>query len=218
MAASLCCPLPAVDRHDCVYTACYCEENVYCLLKDQPQGKGHWRWFAVFVSNPEQAVVVHHQRPGAGTDNSVVWDYHVMAVALPRSPTAHSCSSSSLCGSSPSLHAYVYDFDSTLPFPCALDDYVAQALAPRATGLQLSPPQLKWIPARAYLASFSSDRAHMRSPQGGWLSPPPSYKPIVQGACIVVSTSQSITHDHDKALWSLTSGAVARAKQFGAVH
>lgn len=34
------------------------------------------------------------------------------------------------------------------------------------------------IPAEQYLAEFSSDRRHMRRPDGTWIKPPPPYPPI----------------------------------------
>lgn len=35
------------------------------------------------------------------------------------------------------------------------------------------------IPAEVYLTTFSSDRRHMRRPDGTWIKPPPSYEPIL---------------------------------------
>lgn len=35
------------------------------------------------------------------------------------------------------------------------------------------------IPADTYLIEFSSDRRHMRRPDGSWIKPPPSYPPIL---------------------------------------
>lgn len=37
------------------------------------------------------------------------------------------------------------------------------------------------IPAEQYLASFSSDRRHMRRPDGTWIKPPPPYPSIQPG-------------------------------------
>lgn len=34
------------------------------------------------------------------------------------------------------------------------------------------------IPAEEFLAQFSSDRRHMRRPDGTWIKPPPTYEPI----------------------------------------
>eukprot|EP00045_Choanoeca_perplexa_P000538 m.14900 g.14900 ORF g.14900 m.14900 type:complete len:216 (-) comp10371_c0_seq1:112-759(-) len=181
MTSSLHQPPPAINRNDCVYTACFCEENVYCLLQNQlssSKGRGDWLWFAIFVSNDEQAVAIHHQRPGTGIDSMVVWDYHVVAVALPKSRTTLI----NKCPSQRSMqHAWVYDFDTMLPFPCPFDDYVAKALAPKVDTPLLVPPHLKWVPAIDYLASFSSDRSHMQDADGTWLASPPPYAPIVRG-------------------------------------
>lgn len=53
---------PLYHPDQCTYTACYCEENVYLLLKQlvtqrqQPQHHQHSALFAVFISNPNETV------------------------------------------------------------------------------------------------------------------------------------------------------------------
>lgn len=59
----------AVQVHDFSYTPCYCEENVFLLLKglaQQQQEQQRSQLFAVFVSNANETVglVAHHASLG----------------------------------------------------------------------------------------------------------------------------------------------------------
>ena len=48
---------------------------------------------------------------------------------------------------------------------------------------QIFPPLFsrffRVVPAPTFLAKFSSDRRHMKKPDGSWMKPPPNY-PIIQ--------------------------------------
>lgn len=52
----------ATTLPDCshsVYTRCYCEENIYLLIKrllNPSGGEQHWDVFSVFISNPTRTV------------------------------------------------------------------------------------------------------------------------------------------------------------------
>lgn len=90
----------------------------------------------------------------------------------------------------------VYDLDTTLPFPCAFDEYQSQTfkkdeiLNPKFRRYIL-PPSYCWkifindilyryfrvVSAQEYLQTFASDRRHMKK-LGLWIKPPPSYDPI----------------------------------------
>lgn len=50
--------LEQLSRQQCVYTACYCEENVYHLLQHLIHSKGRQavNLFAVFISNSSETV------------------------------------------------------------------------------------------------------------------------------------------------------------------
>ena len=82
-------------------------------------------------------------------------------------------------------HLLVYDFDSTLPFPCPLPDYFRHTLGSEAGPF---PPGLRRcfrvLPSCRYLDRFASDRSHMRQDGGGgaWLQPPPPYPSIAAAA------------------------------------
>ncbi|KAI9188682.1 Protein N-terminal glutamine amidohydrolase [Blastocladiella emersonii ATCC 22665] len=170
-------------RKPFTYTACYCEENVHRLLDEHlpvgsvpPHAPGEFRVaeaFAVFISNASKAVPLwHHWDRDANAPVVVCWDYHVIAIAVCRAPTGAQI-------------ALVYDLDSYLPFPCRLFDYATYALLASSDG---SPPTdnpafthaYRVVPRAEFLATFSSDRRHMRAPDGsgGWTKQPPPYPPL----------------------------------------
>lgn len=83
---------PALHLQDCTYTSCYCEENVYVLLKrlEQQQGHSSSNLFALFISNSQEMVPFWHQRASSHPDGFVIWDYHVskhrLIAAAPEPP------------------------------------------------------------------------------------------------------------------------------------
>jgi hypothetical protein len=159
-------------RSDFRYRSCYCEENTYLLLKCLIEvGNDPDSLYAVFVSNQQRCVPIWRQRSAAarpgddGGQQLAAWDYHVFAVQRD-SPAAEEDS-------------LVYDLDTTLePFPCTFEQYRREALRdPRHAGFPLRR-LYRVVPARELFARFSSDRSHMRTPQGGWTMPPPSWPPL----------------------------------------
>ncbi|XP_017484580.1 PREDICTED: protein N-terminal glutamine amidohydrolase isoform X3 [Rhagoletis zephyria] len=72
----------------------------------------------------------------------------------------------------------VFDLDTTLPFPTYFHKY------------------FRVIPAETYLSEFSSDRRHMRRPDGSWIKPPPSYPPIQSS-----SKAYAFRHIHSFEHW-----------------
>eukprot|EP00730_Choanoeca_flexa_P014084 TRINITY_DN6024_c0_g1_i1.p1 TRINITY_DN6024_c0_g1~~TRINITY_DN6024_c0_g1_i1.p1 ORF type:complete len:242 (+),score=28.99 TRINITY_DN6024_c0_g1_i1:76-801(+) len=160
--------LDPILREQCDYTSCFCEENVYRLLTRAAKANANIEWFALFISNEDRAVAIHHQQRGIGSIQTAVWDYHVVAVAVSRT-------------NSDLAPAMIYDLDTSLPFPCPMATYMEHALQDTCESTVVEPPLLKWIPATHYLTCFSSDRTHMLNQDGSWLASPPKYAPIVQG-------------------------------------
>jgi N-terminal glutamine amidase len=122
----------------------YCEENVWRLLYRKlfsDDRSTSSEWYAVFISNPRQSVVMNHQR--AAVADHVCWDYHVVAMAVS------------------SNESLVYDVDSHLPYPCALDSYVQQSFPDDVPTTYA--PLFRLVPALQYLQHFASDRRHMYS-------------------------------------------------------
>lgn len=150
------------SRETCVYTSCYCEENVWklCEFVREEGTASLEELLVVFISNENRMVPLWKQKSGRG-DQPVIWDYHVVLLHV--------------CLQSDSL---VYDLDSELPFPCSLQLYAAQALRSDRTIQPAYHRKLRVIPAQSFLLNFASDRSHMKNPDGSWKMPPPLYPPI----------------------------------------
>ncbi|XP_047461888.1 protein N-terminal glutamine amidohydrolase [Mugil cephalus] len=149
-------------REDCVYTSCYCEENVWKLLEfirtENTAPLEHLA--AVFISNQNRMVPLWKQKSGRG-DHPVIWDYHVV-----------------LLQTGLQSDALVYDLDSELPFPCSLKLYGAQALRSDHDIRPEYHRNFRVVPADVFLRNFASDRSHMKNADGSWKMPPPPYPPI----------------------------------------
>ncbi|OAE30394.1 hypothetical protein AXG93_3612s1170 [Marchantia polymorpha subsp. ruderalis] len=123
-----------------LYTACYCEENIYMLCKalgEQGVAAADLSdLFVVFISNDLQRK--------AGAQEALVWD-----------------------------------LDTTLSLPVPLSSYVKEAFKPEIELDELYLRLFRVVRASTFLRTFASDRRHMRTPEGGWLAPPPNYECIV---------------------------------------
>ncbi|KAM4630779.1 protein N-terminal glutamine amidohydrolase isoform 1-T1 [Polymixia lowei] len=148
------------SRETCVYTSCYCEENVWklCEFINAERQNLVGEVYAVFISNERRMVPLWKQRSGHG-DEPVIWDYHVILLHV-----------SSQWGQS-----LVYDLDSVLPFPCPLQLYAAQAFRSDQGIKPAFWRKLRVIPANCFLKTFASDRSHMKDTGGAWRMPPPPY-------------------------------------------
>ena len=151
------------------YTPCYCEENVYLLLKTlsggmglgDPSGQGQGcepgDYRVVFVTNGQRGCAFLEQKavpPGL----PIVWDYHVILL------------------SGRGEAALIRDLDTRLDLPCAATEYLDRTF-PR--GVEESfRPLFRLIPADRYLGGFSSDRRHMRRLDGSWLQDPPPWREL----------------------------------------
>lgn len=158
-------PPTTLDRNAFPYAACYCEENTYLLIRRLAEQHGSDGLYAVFVSNPERRTPIWRQRAASAAAGPggccVCWDYHSWAVRTRRSGEEGG--------------SLVYDLDTTLePFPVPFAVYRREALRPCAGPARL----YRIVPAREMLASFSSDRSHMRTADGGWTAAPPAWAPI----------------------------------------
>ncbi|KAM8840656.1 protein N-terminal glutamine amidohydrolase isoform 4-T4 [Spinachia spinachia] len=155
------------SRGDCVYTSCYCEENVWklCEFFRSERTAPLQELFVVFISNENRKVPLWKQRSGCG-EQPVIWDYHVVLLQVRR----HSS-------------ALVYDLDTELSFPCSLKVYAAQALRSDRTIQPAYHRMLRVISADCFMLNFASDRSHMKKSDGSWGMPPPLYPPIQTTEC-----------------------------------
>lgn len=159
--------------NDCVYTACYCEENVWKLCdyirKSHPQDLHNF--YAVFISNKDKKIPIWHQRASKRKDRLVIWDYHVIAL--------HSCNGEN----------WVYDLDTELPFPCRFEKYMTESIRNDNILHEVYKRCFRVIPASDFLTTFASDRSHMLKEDGTWMAVPPSYP------CISTAENKNNLHE-----------------------
>ncbi|KAM7176208.1 protein N-terminal glutamine amidohydrolase [Macrochelys suwanniensis] len=155
----------APARHACVYTSCYCEENVWKLCEYIRSYNQYplEEFYAVFISNERRMIPLWKQQSGCG-DEPVVWDYHVILLHV-----------------SSGDQNFIYDLDTVLPFPCPFDTYIEEAFKSDDILLPGFRRKMRLIRADLYLKTFASDRSHMKDANGHWQKPPPSY-PCIETA------------------------------------
>lgn len=142
------------------YTPFFCEENAWHLARDRAALPGERCVLWVLGADPAHpAVAVWAQRAAAGRP-FVVWDYHV--VVCERPPGADGWE--------------VWDPDSTLGMPLSAARWIEGSFPQLLQGFE---PRFRLVEAAQYLASFSSDRRHMRAPDGGEVQPFPRWPPIL---------------------------------------
>ena len=130
------------------YQPFYCEENVWHLAAEM-RGRGAR---VVFISNENRVCALWKQRVG----DPVVWDYHVVLWC----------------------DGMIYDRDSRLPCPVALEDWIAGTFPIPLP--EHFAPLFRVVDADRFLDVFASDRSHMRT-EKGWQKPPPPWPPIGAG-------------------------------------
>jgi protein N-terminal glutamine amidohydrolase len=144
----------AVLPEGVLYHPFYCEENVFHLCGHAALA-GRERHAAV-ISGLYEGFVMWHQRAARGRSAPLFWDYHVILVA--RDPWE------------------VWDLDTTLGAPFPARDYLRRSFR---AGL---PPELapifRVIPADVFVATLTSDRSHMRGPDGRFERPPPPWPTV----------------------------------------
>jgi len=135
-------------REACAWQPFFCDANVWRLLTD---GGLPEPGAAVFLTNRERRVAMWGQR--AAAVDPIVWDYHVVGL-LPRA-------------------RLVLDLDDRTAFARPLAAWLAHAFRPAAPP---SPaPRFRVVPLAQLLATFSSDRSHMRDAAGVALQPFPPW-------------------------------------------
>jgi protein N-terminal glutamine amidohydrolase len=110
------------------------------------------------ITNEAKACAVWNQRAAPRPELPVLWDYHVVAFARGDRWMA-------------------WDADSLLEMPVPADEYLRQTFLPVPAELM---PRFRVLDGADYAAAFSSDRAHMRNPDGSYREPPPPWPPIVK--------------------------------------
>lgn len=164
---------------DFIYTSCYCEENVYMLCKKLSEvglaAPTASDLFVVFISNPNRQIPIWRQRSSKDVEGLCIWDYHV--ICIQRRENA----------------VQVWDLDTTLPCPVALDEYVAGAFQPWVSLKPDFSRLYRVISAPLYLRFFASDRRHMKNKDGSWMARPPVYDCFVAEDGAVHNLEEYIT-------------------------
>lgn len=142
-----------------LYTPFWCEENVWWLAQEPREGVVHAE--VAFVSNRHRTVALWSQRAAATPDLPVVWDYHVVLATFG------------------ARGVEVHDLDSTLGAPVPASRWLDGTF--RGDVAAAFAPRFRVMDAARYVEAFSSDRSHMRSPDGAWLAPPPPWEPVTNG-------------------------------------
>lgn len=130
----------------------YCEENVWHLCQEPALAAR--RRDVVFVSNAARACAMGSQKAGRG--KPVVWDYHVVLLAWDP--------------------AEIWDVDCTLGAPLPAIDWLRASFHPGVEPRFL--PSFRVVPADLFVETFTSDRSHMRLPDGSFRAPPPPW-PVI---------------------------------------
>uniref|UniRef100_A0A8D0E823 Protein N-terminal glutamine amidohydrolase n=1 Tax=Salvator merianae TaxID=96440 RepID=A0A8D0E823_SALMN len=170
----------APPRPACVYTSCYCEENIWKLC-EYIQSWNQYpleEFYAVFISNERRMVPLWKQQAGC-QGQPVIWDYHVV-----------------LLHASSGNQNFIYDLDTVLPFPCPFDTYVEEAFKSDSIINPEFQRKIRLIRADVYLKTFASDRSHMKDASGNWLKPPPPY-PCIETADFKMNLNDFISMNPD---------------------
>lgn len=134
------------------YQAFYCEENAWWLCQRSELGPGKREvWF---ISNESKQCALLEQR-AAPVGLEVIWDYHVVVV----------------------VGDAVWDLDSRLGMPVPVLEYLEKTFPDLPAELRHLAPRFRVVDADELVATLHSDRSHMRTPDGGWLRPPPAWDP-----------------------------------------
>lgn len=104
-------------REHCIYTSCYCEENIYKLIEHFSQlDIDISNLYAVIISNDNKSIFLWQQKSSTNKNKAICWDYHV--ILLEQIPISNNSKSTTI----------VWDLDSTLDFPCSFETYVEKSL------------------------------------------------------------------------------------------
>ncbi|KAF7295055.1 Nt-Gln-amidase domain-containing protein [Mycena indigotica] len=162
---------PAIP--ETTYTPFYCEENVWRLCDALSRQSSPLDASAVFISNEYKTVALFEQKQRLPV---VVWDYHVVLLLRDQDK-----------------REWIYDFDTCIPCPCPLKEYLRRTFSPNIPpdykrevipfhSTQSAPLNfrslLRLVPAKVFLDYFASDRSHMLDESGSYQAPPPKEEPI----------------------------------------
>jgi len=136
------------------YTKCYCEENIYLLLKKLAVSHPITDFSVLFLSNKRKTFPIWYQKASKEPEGFTVWDYHVVLFDQKQK--------------------LVYDFDTSLSFPETGTNYFSKALKFPTGFREDFIQEIREVSGQFYLTDFASDRSHMLKNEE-YLSPVPDY-------------------------------------------
>lgn len=135
--------LHQLSAADCRYTANFCEENVWWLVKSLVSaGIAPERQRVLFFSNALRQVLLL-QQAAAPPGQVLAWDYHVVLQVADDQGD------------------WILDLDSRLPFPVPAQMYWTLTFPGQAQLPAMLRAAVRGVSAAAYLRHFHSDRSHM---------------------------------------------------------
>ena len=131
-------------RPDLIYTALFCEENIWHLANSFiQQGISAEELSVIYISNKEQKVAVFNQK-SCEINQPIIWDYHVLLLRK-------------------LIDDYlIYDFDSRANFPTLASEYLDTSFPANKHIPEDYQPDFRLIDSETYLKCFHSDRSHMK--------------------------------------------------------
>mgnify|MGYP000214469078 FL=1 len=150
--------LSRFKREDFSYQAAYCEENIWHLCQQTSLQNS----YVVFILSQGDAFPMLNQRASQDPSLPIFWDYHVVLLVIADT-------------------SQIYDFDTMLPFNTDIETYFSHSFVAENLLAAHEIPRFRLVPSGEYVELFSSDRSHMKTPNG-WLAPPPSWPLIGRSA------------------------------------
>ncbi len=172
------------------YQPFYCEENIFHLCQN-PRFAARTP-AALFVSGASGECVMWQQKQARRPGAAMAWDYHV--ILLVRDPWE------------------IWDFDTTLGFPVPAATYLRRSFRPEVELPDELIPRFRVVDAKELVATFASDRAHMRGRDGEFRKDPPPWPAI--GAEGVTSNLGRFVAMEDRIAGEVVSLATLLARVF----
>ena len=136
--------MKSCQRQNYRYTARFCEENIWWLIRSLThQGADIKPMYVLLFSNAEKSILVANQR-ATEAGSAMLWDYHVVLRA------------------GIDARQWIFDFDTRLAFPEEFVIYRQKTFPQQAVIPAQYRTWVRSIPAALYVTRFYSDRSHMR--------------------------------------------------------
>jgi hypothetical protein len=131
-------------RQDYIYTAGFCEENIWWLARSMvDEGYDINDIDVLYYCNSDKSILVFNQR-ARDRGQPMLWDYHVVLQLTVDD------------------QVFIYDLDTRLDFPSHRPDYLRNTFPVQSLIPRHYRTWVRCIPAQEYVRHFCSDRSHMK--------------------------------------------------------